>query len=101
MTSYAISPTEWNALKATSPKTFVAINVVSDSNKNIPEPGDEIIVRPLFDKTCGSATVRKILDVEKYQSGVSASIVVSDFKLRDDLSAYARECAPTKEGEPK
>lgn len=94
MTSYPISPAEWNALKATSPETRVAISVAADSNKNL-KPGNKIIVRPLYDKTCGSVIVREIICVEKYQSGIAATIVVSGFKLRDDLSAYGGECAPT------
>lgn len=90
MTTYPINPTEWNVLRSTSPETRVAIGVVADSSKNL-KPGNEIIVRPLYDKTCGSVIVREIICVEKYQSGISATIIVSDFTLRDDLSAYARQ----------
>ena len=97
MTTYPISQMEWNILKSTSPETCVAISVVADSNKNL-KPGNEIIVRPLYDKPCGSVTVREVLSTRKYQSGIVAAIVVSGFMLRDDLSAYARECVPEKEG---
>ena len=100
MITYPINPTEWNVLRSTSPETRVAISVVADSKKNL-KPGNEIIVRPLYDKTCGNVIVREIICVEKYQSGIAATIIVSDFELRDDLSAYARECAPTKEGGAK
>lgn len=100
MTTYPISPTEWNVLRSTSPETLTVINVVADSKKNL-KPGNKIIVRPLYDKTCGNVIVREIICVEKYQSGIAATIIVSDFAIRDDLSAYARECAPTKEGGAK
>ena len=85
MTTYPISPTEWNVLRSTSPETHVAISVVADSNKNL-KPGNEIIVRPLYDKTCGNVIVREIICVEKYQSGIAATIIVSDFELRDALA---------------
>lgn len=97
MTTYPISQMEWNVLRSTSPETLVAINVVADSNKNL-KPGNKIFVRPLYAKTCGNVIVREIICVKKYQSGISAAVVVSGFMLRDDLSAYAGECAPTKEG---
>lgn len=100
MTTYPINPTEWKVLRSTSPETRVAISVVADSNKNL-KPGNEIIVRPLYDKTCGNVIVREIICVEKYQSGIVAAIVVSGFMLRDDLSAYVRECAPEKDGGAK
>ena len=85
MTTYPISPTEWNVLRSTSPETRVAISVVADSNKNM-KPGNEIIVRPMYDKTCGNVIVREIICVEKYQSGIAATIIVSDFELRDALA---------------
>ena len=85
MTTYPISPTEWNVLRSTSPETRVAISVVADSNKNL-KPGNEIIVRPMYDKTCGNVIVREIICVEKYQSGIAATIIVSDFELRDALA---------------
>lgn len=85
MTSYAISLTEWNVLRSTSPETRVAISVVADSAKDL-TPGNKIIVRPLYDKTCGNVIVREIICVEKYQSGIAATIIVSDFELRDALA---------------
>ena len=85
MITYPISLTEWNVLRSTSPETHVAISVVADSNKNL-KPGNEIIVRPLYDKTCGNVIVREIICVEKYQSGIAATIIVSDFELRDALA---------------
>ena len=85
MTTYPINPTEWNVLRSTSPETLVAISVVDDSNKNL-KPGNKIIVRPLYDKTCGNVIVREIICVEKYQSGIAATIIVSDFELRDALA---------------
>ena len=100
MTTYPISQTEWDVLKATSPDTQVLLNLVTDSNKNL-KPGNKIIVRPLYNKPCGSVTVREVLSTRKYQSGIVAAIVVFGFMLRDDLSAYARECATEKEGGAK
>ena len=85
MTTYPISQTEWKVLRSTSPVTLVAMSVVADSNKNL-KPGNKIIVRPLYDKTCGNVTVREIICVEKYQSGIAATIIVSDFELRDALA---------------
>ena len=85
MTTYPINPTEWNVLRSTSPETLVAISVVADSNKSL-KPGNTIIVRPLYDKTCGNVIVREIICVEKYQSGIAATIIVSDFELRDALA---------------
>ena len=85
MTTYPISQTEWNVLRSTSPETRVAISVVADSNKNL-KPENKIIVRPLYDKTCGNVIVREIICVEKYQSGIAATIIVSDFELRDALA---------------
>lgn len=70
---------------STSPETLVAISVVADSNK-ILKPGNKIIVRPLYDKTCGNVIVREIICVAKYQSGIAATIIVSDFELRDALA---------------
>ena len=87
MTSYPISQTEWDVLKATSPDTQVLLNLVVDSAKAL-KPGNKIIVRPLYDKTCGNVMVREIICAEKYQSGIAATIIVSDFELRDDPSAY-------------
>ena len=100
MTTYPISQMEWEDLRSRSPETCAEISVTADSNKNL-KPGNEIIVRPLFDKPCGSVIVRAVAGVEKYQSGIVAAIVVSGFLLRDDISAYACECAPTKEGGAK
>ena len=85
MTTYPINPTEWNVLRSTSPETLVVINVVADSKKNL-KPGNKITVRPLYDKTCGNVIVREIICVEKYQSGIAATIAVSDFELRDALA---------------
>ena len=87
MTTYPISQTEWDVLKATSPDTQVLLNLVADSNKNL-KPGNEIIVRPLYDKPCGSVTVRELISVEKFQSGIVAAVAVSGFLLRDDITAY-------------
>ena len=87
MTTYPISQTEWNVLRSTSPETLVAISVVADSKKNL-KPGNKIIVRPLYNKPCGSVTVREVLSTRKYQSGIVAAIVVSGFMLRDDITAY-------------
>lgn len=100
MTTYPISQTEWDVLKATSPDTQVVLNLVVDSAKDL-TPGKKIIVRPLYNKPCGSVTVREVLSTRKYQSGIVAAIVVSGFMLRDDLSAYVRECATEKEGGAK
>jgi len=85
VTTYPINLTEWNVLRSTSPETRVAISVVADSKKNL-KPGNKIIVRPLYDKTCGNVIVREIICVEKYQSGIAGIIIVSDFKLRDALA---------------
>jgi hypothetical protein len=98
VTTYPISQTEWDVLKATSPDTQVLLKLVADSAKDL-TPRKKIIVRPLYDKQCGSVTVRKVLSTRKYLSGIAAAIVVSGFMLRDDLSAYVREGAPEKESE--
>lgn len=94
MTTYPINLTEWNVLRSTSPKTLVVIKVVADSKKNL-KPGNKIIVRPLYEKTCGNVIVREIICVEKYQSGIAATIAVSDFELRDAL-ATEKEGGATK-----
>ena len=85
MTTYPISHTEWNVLKATSPDTQVVINLLVNSAKDL-TPGKKIIVRPLYDRTCGNVIVHEIICVEKYQSGIAATIIVSDFELRDALA---------------
>ena len=85
MTTYPISQTEWDVLKATSPDTQVLLNLVADSAKDL-TPGKKIIVRPLYNKPCGSVTVRvrEVLSTRKYQSGIVAAIVVFGFMLRDE-----------------
>ena len=87
MTTYPISQTEWDVLKATSPDTQVLLNLIADSAKDL-TPGKKIIVRPLYDKPCGSVTVRELISVEKFQSGIVAAVAVSGFLLRDDITAY-------------
>lgn len=85
MTTYPISETEWDVLKATSPDTRVLLNLVADSAKDL-TPGKKIIVRLLYNKPCGSVTVREVLSTRRYQSGIVATIIVSDFELRDALA---------------
>ena len=87
MITYPISQTEWDVLKATSPDTQVLLTLIVDSAAAL-WPGKKIIVRPLYDKPCGSVTVREVLSTRKHQAGIVAAIVVSGFMLRDDLSAY-------------
>lgn len=87
MTTYPISQTEWDVLKATSPDTQVVLNLVVDSAKDL-TPGKKIIVRPLYDMPCGSVTVRELISVRKFQSRIVATIVLSGFMLRDDITAY-------------
>lgn len=87
MTTYPISQTEWDVLKATSPDTQVVLNLVVDSAKDL-TPGKKIIVRPLYDMPCGSVTVRELISVRKFQSRIVAAIVLSGFMLRDDITAY-------------
>lgn len=87
MTTYPISQREWDVLKATSPDTQVVLNLVVDSAKDL-TPGKKIIVRPLYDMPCGSVTVRELISVRKFQSRIVATIVLSGFMLRDDITAY-------------
>ena len=87
-----INQEEWDALKATSPDTLVAIHLITASQKDL-KPGKKIIVRPLYNSLCGSATLHKVLSVAKYQSGIAAAVEVSGFTILEDITAYARDLA--------
>ena len=88
ISAFPISQVEWDVLKATSPDTLVTIHLITDSQKNL-KPGKKIIVRPLYNSLCGSATLHSVLSVAKYQSGIVAAVVVSGFTILEDTTAYA------------
>ena len=87
ITTIPISQAEWDVLRATSPDTLVTIHLITASQKDL-KPGKKIIVRPLYKSLCGSATIRKVLCVAKYQSGIAAALVVTGFMVREDIRAY-------------
>ena len=87
-----INQAEWDALKATSPDTRVFIHLITASQKDL-KPGKKIIFRPLYNSLCGSATLHEVLSVAKYQSVITAAVVVSGFTILEDTTAYARDLA--------